>query len=241
MAERKKRNREKMPTGKERMERARKKIAASINPAQVIIPGCSDRALAKVVVDLIRVQILMTLTARKLSATEFAEEWDIPDWGAHYHFKVLREREFIRIVEKVQRRGATEIYYRATKRCFIPDPDWAALNPMFKGPISNAILEELWLAATEAAEADTLDARDESILWWQEVPLDEITFPKAMAMQRLLIERLVALGDETAQNQAEGKGGKRFPGVLALLGFEGASERKPRKRRRKDKPDEKGK
>ena len=237
MAERKRRKRgKKKPTGKERMDRARKEIAASINPAQVMIPGATSRALAQVVVDPLRVQMLMTSTVRKLSATEFAEEWDIPDWGAHYHFKVLRDRGFVRVVEKVRRRGATEIYYRATKRCFIPDADWAALNPMFKGPISHAIVEELWRVIADAAEAGTLDARDESIIWWQEVPLDEITFPKAMAMQRLLIEKLVELGNETAQNQAEGKGGKSFPGVLALLGFEGASERKPRKRKRKGKP-----
>lgn len=223
------------------MDRARTKISASIDPAQVMIPGATSRALAQVVVDPIRVQMLMTATLRKVSATEFAEEWDIPDWGAHYHFKVLRDRKFVRIVAKVQRRGATEIYYRAIKKCFVPDVDWAALNPMFKGPISHAIVEELWRVIADAAEADTLDARDESIIWWDEIPLDEITFPKAMAMQRLLIDRMVALGAETAKNQAEGKGGERFPGVLALLGFEGAADRKPRKRKRKEKPDEKDK
>ena len=239
MAERKKKRRgKKKPTGKERMDRARKEISASINPAQVMIPGATSRALAQVVVDPLRVQMLMTSTLRKVSATEFAEEWDIPDWGAHYHFKVLRDRGFVRIVEKVRRRGATEIYYRAVKSCFISDANWAALNPMFKGPISHAIVEELWRVITQAAEADTLDARDESIIWWDEIPLDEITFPKAMAMQRLLIDRMVALGAETAKNQAEGKGGKRFPGVLALMGFEGATEKKPRKRKRKSKPDE---
>lgn len=243
MAERKRKRRgKKKPTGKERMDRARKEISASINPAQVMIPGAPSRALAQVVVDPLRVQMLMTSTLRKLSATEFAEEWDIPPWGAHYHFKVLRDRGFVRIVEKVRRRGATEIFYRATKHCFIPDADWAALNPMFKGPITHAIVEELWRVIAEAAEADTLDARDESIIWWHEVPLDEITFPKAMAMQRLLIERLVALGDETAKNQAEGTGGKRFPGVLALMGFEGAADKKPRKKRkRKGNPGEKEK
>ena len=230
MAKREKKKGE--PTGKERLERARNEISAAVDLSQVLIPGCSSRVLAKVVVDPLRVQFLMTSTARKLSAKGFADEWDIPDWGAHYQVKVLRQHRFIRIAEKVQRRGATEVFYRATKRCFIPDADWAALNPQFKGPISSAILEELGAAIADAAEADTLDARDESILWWQEVPLDELTFPKAMAMQRLLIKRLVALGDETAANQAEGKGGKRFPGVLALLGFEGAADRKPRKRRR---------
>lgn len=230
-----KRKKKKDPTGKERLERAREKIAANINLARLVIPGCPDRALAQIVVDPLRVQILMTSTARKLSAKGFAEEWDIPEWGAHYQFKVLRDRGFIRAVEKVQRRGATEVYYRAIKRCFIPDADWAALSSHFKKPISSTILEELWAAIADAGEADTLDARDESILWWQEIPFDEITFPKAMAMQRLLIERLVELGDETARNQAEGKGGESFPGVLALLGFEGSSDRQPRKRKRKDK------
>lgn len=222
------------PTNKERVERARAKIAESLG--SIGIEGC-DPATAKVFSEPLRIQIVMTATARKLSAKGFAEEWDIPDYSAHYQFQVLRERKFIRIVEEERQRGAVEIFYRADKRAFIPDREWAALNAVFKSSISHAIVEELWLALAQAAEADTLDSRDESILWWQEVPLDEITFPKAMAMQRLLIERLVELGAETAQNQAEGKGGKSFPGVFALMGFEGAPERKPVKRRRR--PDEK--
>lgn len=94
------------------------------------------------------------------------------------------------------------------------------------------MIDDVNNALRQAAEADTLDARDESILWWQEVPLDEITFPKAMGMQRLLMERLVELGTETAQNQAEGKGGRSFPGVVVVMGFEGAPEKTPAKRKR---------
>ncbi len=227
----------KKPTNKERVERARAKITENLGP--IGIEGC-DPATAKVFSEPFRVQIVMTATARKLSAKGFAEEWDIPDYSAHYQFQVLRDRKFIKIVGEERRRGAMEIFYRAEKRVFIPDSEWAGLSAVFKSSISHAIAEELWLTLAQAAEADTLDARDESILWWQEVPLDEITFPKAMAMQRLLIERLVELGGETAQNQADGKGGKSFPGVFAIMGFEGAPERRPvKRRRRKVKPDRK--
>lgn len=236
---RRKRKGPRKPTGKERLDRARKQIAETLDHTG--IGACIDPTLVKMFSDPLRVQIVMTATTRELSAKGFAEEWDIPEYGAHHQFQVLREKEFVEIVDEVRRRGAMEIFYRATKRAYIPDPDWAALSPMLKGGISHAIVEELWLALRQAAEADTLDARDESIIWWQEVPLDEITFPKAMVMQRLLIERLVELGAETAQNQAGGKGGKSFPGVFAVMGVEGAPERKPakRRRRRKAKPNSK--
>jgi hypothetical protein len=218
------------------MDRAREKIAASLGP--IGIEGCIDPLLAKVFSEPLRVQIVMTATARKLSAKGFAEEWDIPDHGAHHQFKVLRDGKFIEVVDEVRRRGAVEIFYRATKRASIPDAEWAGMSPALKGGISHAVAEELWLVLAEAAGAETLDARDESILWWQEIPLDEITFPKAMAMQRLLIERMVELGTETAQNQAEGRGGGSFPGVVVVMGFEGAPERGPvKRRRRKSGPD----
>lgn len=216
------------PTGKERMDRARREITANIGPRRVF--GCADPLLARVVADPLRVQIIMTATTRELSAKGFAEEWDIPEYGAHYQMQFLRKREFIEIVDEVRRRGAMEIFYRATRRALIPDLDWAALNPKLKPGISNVIVEELFATVARAAEAETLDARDDSILWWQEVPLDEITFPKAMMMQRLLIEKLVELGAETAENQAEGRGGRSFPGVFALMGFEGAPEKQPYKR-----------
>lgn len=213
-------------TGKERMDRAREKIAARFDPE-----------LGKVVSDPLRVQMMATANARKVSAKSFAEEWDIPEWGANHHLRFLREREFIVVVEEVPRRGATEIFYRATKRAFISDADWSCLGAVTQEGISKAVVDDINTALQQAAEADTLDAREESILWWQEVPLDEITFPKAMKMQRLLIEKLVELGAETAQNQAEGKGGKSFPGVFSVMGFEGAPERKPvKRRRRKGKP-----
>lgn len=207
-------------TGKERMDRAREKIAGRIDPL-----------LAKVVADPLRVQIILTAHARQLSAKDFAAEWNIPEHGASYHMRFLHKREFLVIVDEVKRRGATEVFYRATKRAFLSDADWASLNVLVKDGISRAIVEELYITILQAADAGTLDAQEESILWWQEVPLDEITFPKAMAMLRLVMARLVELGDETARNQAEGKGGKSLPGVLGLLGFEGAPEKKPYKKR----------
>lgn len=209
-------------TGKERMDRARTKIAARIDPE-----------LGAVVSDPLRVQMMATANTRNVSAKSFAEEWDIPEYGANHHLRFLRDRGFIVVVDEVQRRGATEIFYRATKRAFISDANWSCLGAITQEGISKAVVDDINTALQQAAEADTLDARDESILWWQEVPLDEITFPKAMAMQRLLMEKLVGLGGETAQNQAGGKGGKSFPGVFVVMGFEGAPERKPVKRRRR--------
>lgn len=203
--------------------------------------GAVDPVLGAVVSDALRVQMMATANERKVSAKSFAEEWDIPEWGANHHLKFLCDRDYIEVIERVPRRGATEIFYRATKRAFISDANWSCLGGIAQEGISKAVVDDVNNALRRAAKADTLDARDESILWWQEVPLDEITFPKAMGMQRLLMERLVELGTETAENQAEGRGGKSFPGVVVVMGFEGAPESTPVKRERRKPRREKAK
>lgn len=213
MATKRKRRAEGEPSGKERLDRARGEIAARVDPL-----------LAQVVSDPLRLQMIITATSRKVSAGDFAAEWDIPESATRYHLKFLEQRGFVEVVEKVQRRGSWEAYYRSTKQAFISDTAWAALSALVQDGVSRTIVEELYARIVAAAEADTLDSRSDSILWWQEVPLDEITFARGMTLMRGLIEELAVLGEETARNQAEGKGGGAFTGVLSLMGFEGAPE-----------------
>lgn len=201
------------PSGKERLDRARGEIAARVDPL-----------LAQVVSDPLRLQMIITATSRKVSAGEFAVEWDIPESATRYHLKFLEQRGFVEVVEKVQRRGAWEAYYRSTKQAFISDTAWAALSALVQDGVSRTIVEELYARIVAAAEADTLDSRSDSILWWQEVPLNEITFGKGMGLMRALIEELTALGEETARTSAEGEGGEVFTGVFSLMGFEAAGD-----------------
>jgi hypothetical protein len=216
----------KKPTDKERLARAREKIGAAIDPE-----------LAKAIADPLRYQMLMTALQRPLSGIEFAEEWDIPEHASHHHITFLRKRGFLVVVDEVKRRGATEIFYRAVKRAYLSDAAWAQIGPILHNGLSETIMNEFFNVVSQAGKAKTLDARPESHLWWQEIPLDEITFPKAMAMLRVLVNKLLELGDETVANQAEGEGGELIQSVLGLMGFESAPPEKPSRRKpRHEKP-----
>lgn len=57
-----------------------------------------------------------------------------------HHIKVLKELGCVELVETVPRRGATEHIYRATKRHMFTAPEWEALEPHDRSPITANVL-----------------------------------------------------------------------------------------------------
>ena len=210
-------------SGAERVKRAQERITARLGPIA-----------SKLIADPLRVQIIATAHQRKLSAKEFADEWDIPEDAAAYRMRILREGGFLRVVGEEPRRGATEVYYRSTKRAFIGDADWSSLGPLVQAGISKAVVEDLYVAILNAAEAQTLDSRGNRVLWWQEIIVTEELWPRAIGVIQWALKELLELGEESAGELASGEKGVAVPAVFALLAFEAAPEKSrksnPRKR-----------
>lgn len=57
-----------------------------------------------------------------------------------HHIKVLKELGCVELVETVQKRGATEHIYRATKRHMFTAEEWGAIEPHDRAPITANVL-----------------------------------------------------------------------------------------------------
>ncbi len=132
------------------------------------------------------------LSPRKFSDTVE----DISLSNASYHFRQLEELECIELVEAVPVRGATEHFYRASRRMLFDVEEWSALPAIFKAGSAARALSDFLLAAREAIEAGTFESRDDSHLSWTTMRLDERGWCKGSAIVADALEKLLQLEEE---------------------------------------------
>ena len=78
-----------------------------------------EQIVAKAFAHPLRVQILIILNERVASPNLLAQELDQSLNLVAYHVRVLEKYDCIELVDTKQRRGATEHFYRATRRQFL--------------------------------------------------------------------------------------------------------------------------
>jgi DNA-binding transcriptional ArsR family regulator len=193
---------------KETAAKARKQAGALIDPD-----------LAVVVKDPLRVQIVAIALQRPISPSEFAREFDCDVGIVSYHFRILRDKGFLELVEEIGVRGSVKHLYRATKRAYLSAADWGQLGDSL-GDVSGAILQDLNARVAQAAEAGTLEARSDSALYWVALDLDEVSWPKFTEMLMRTIEGAKELEVETVERRAKGKSKEAVPATFAIAGFE---------------------
>ncbi len=86
-----------------------------------------EQLVAKAFAHPLRVQILIILNERVASPNLLAQELDQSLNLVAYHVRVLEKYDCIELVDTKQRRGATEHFYRATRRQFLSDKEWSRL------------------------------------------------------------------------------------------------------------------
>ena len=59
--------------------------------------------------------------------------------AAYGHVRVLEKYDCIELVDTKQRRGATEHFYRATRRQFLSNREWARMPESLRPGLSGAI------------------------------------------------------------------------------------------------------
>lgn len=102
-------------------QNARERSARAINPKLGVLAN-----------DPLRADIVTTALQRLYSPSEYAREADIKLGTASYHFKVLKEKGLLELVELVPVRGATKHMYRANKAAFIDDREWGDLAQVLR-------------------------------------------------------------------------------------------------------------
>jgi hypothetical protein len=178
-----------------------------------------DLDLIKALSHPLRFQALHIFNTRVASPTEISQELMVPVNKLAYHVRILEKYDCVELVDTKQRRGATEHFYRATKRAEFSDEEWVQMPENLRGEVGAKILSVIGREISKAADAGTLNARPDVQLIWLNLQLDERGWDEAVAIIGEAEEKLTAVETESMNRLAESKDESVQMGV-SLLGFE---------------------
>jgi DNA-binding transcriptional ArsR family regulator len=166
-----------------------------------------EQIVAKAFAHPLRVQILIILNERVASPNLLAQELDQSLNLVAYHVRVLEKYDCIELVDTKQRRGATEHFYRATRRQFLSDSEWARMPESLRPGLSGAMLKSMFDDIEEAVKAGTFDEKEDRHLTRTPLVVDKEgwsavnellleTYDKALEIQAQSQARLAESGEE---------------------------------------------
>ena len=167
-----------------------------------------EQVVAKAFAHPLRVQILIILNEKVASPNMLAQQLDQSLNLVAYHVRVLEKYDCIELVDTKQRRGATEHFYRATRRQFLTDSEWSRLPKSLRPGLSGAMLKSAFDDVEEALDRGTLDELEDRHLsrtpmvvdkkgWEDTVDLLAGTLTRLLEIQTEANERLAASGEES--------------------------------------------
>jgi len=173
-----------------------------------------EQIVAKAFAPPLRVQILIILNERVASPNLLAQELDQSLNLVAYHVRVLEKYDCIELVDTKQRRGATEHFYRATRRQFLSDSEWARMPQSLRPGLSGAMLKSMFDDIEEAVKSGTFDEKEDRHLtrtpmvvdkegWSQVNALLLETYDKVMEIQSESQARLAKSGDQGMNSKVE--------------------------------------
>jgi DNA-binding transcriptional ArsR family regulator len=162
-----------------------------------------EQIVAKAFAHPLRVQILIILNERVASPNLLAQELDQSLNLVAYHVRVLEKYDCIELVDTKQRRGATEHFYRATRRQFLSDSEWSRMPEVLRPAVSGAILQSVFSDIEEAVRSGSMNELDDSHIsrtplivdkqgWGEVAELLNGTLDRLFEIQAESNERLVA-------------------------------------------------
>lgn len=200
---------------------ARRKQRKSTRQAREEMSDVMDPDVGLVMADPLRLGILAIATRRPVSASEFAKEVGIATSVAAYHFRVLRDRGFLELVDAVPVRGATKFMYRAVKPIYISDDEWARMAHSVRPGVAAEILQNLNGRVIQAIASGTLFYRSNACLYWAPRTLDGKAWAEAGEAIRWCIGELQALEADTLERIEAGETSATdsFPTTFAIGHF----------------------
>lgn len=208
--------------------------------------GLSDAVVAdKAFTDRLRVRIMGVGMKHLTSPSEFARETGEDLSRVSYHFRVLRNKGYLELVEEVPIRGSVRHMYKATRRALVKDAEWRLYNAAAKAGFRTATLQDFVAVAAEAILAGTFDAKDDSNFSWKATWLDEQGWIDLVRIMKRAYDEVMDLEPASAQRAAD-IGAPLFPVVFAIAGFESPESEQPtakakKERRAKGKKGKRGK
>ena len=176
--------------------------------------------MAKALSNKWRSRILMEISNRPLSPSQFVEEIggsmthisrcfrELADWGL---VEVFEERKGGR------RGGGIERIYRGLRRPFFDTASWESLPLLVRQEMSQSFLDAYMERVTEAIDADTFDAEDDRHFSWKPILLDRPAWSELAKELDEVLGWLPHLESESLQRTEDPE--ELIPTVVGLASF----------------------
>lgn len=162
-----------------------------------------EQVVAKAFAHPLRVQILIILNEKVASPNMLANQLDQSLNLVAYHVRVLEKYDCIELVDTKQRRGATEHFYRATRRQFLTDSEWARLPKSLRPGLSGAMLKSGFDDVEEALDKGTFDELEDRHLSRTPMVVDKQGWDDAAELLGSTLERLIEIQSEATARLGE--------------------------------------
>jgi len=158
-----------------------------------------EQIVAKAFAHPLRVQILIILNERVASPNLLAQELDQSLNLVAYHVRVLEKYDCIELVDTKQRRGATEHFYRATRRQFLSDSEWARMPQSLRPGLSGAMLKSVFDDIEEAVKSGTLDEQEDRHLSRTPMVVDQKGWDEVSSLLSETLDRVLEIQTESQE------------------------------------------
>jgi len=164
-----------------------------------------EQIVAKAFAHPLRVQILIILNEKIASPNMLAQQLDESLNLVAYHVRVLEKYDCIELVDTKQRRGATEHFYRATRRQLLTDDQWAQMPASLRPGMAAAVLKSIFEDIEAASKAGTLEEVDELHISRTPMVLDKEGWSDVANLLNGSLDRLLEIQAESAKRLGESK------------------------------------
>jgi DNA-binding transcriptional ArsR family regulator len=181
-----------------------------------------EQIVAKAFAHPLRVQILIILNEKVASPNMLAQHLDQSLNLVAYHVRVLEKYDCIELVDTKQRRGATEHFYRATRRQFLTDTEWSSLPQSLRPGLSGAALKSAFDDVEEALDKETFDELEDRHLSRTPMAVDKKGWEDTAELLAETLDRLIEIQAES--NERLTKSGEEIvPSRVIMLHFKSPS------------------
>jgi DNA-binding transcriptional ArsR family regulator len=165
-----------------------------------------EQIVAKAFAHPLRVQILIILNEKVASPNMLAQQLDESLNLVAYHVRVLEKYDCIELVDTKQRRGATEHFYRATRRQLLTDDQWAQMPASLRPGMATAVLKSIFEDIEAASKAGTLEEVDDVHISRVPMVLDKQGWGEVSALLKGTIDQLMDIQTAASARTAESNG-----------------------------------
>ena len=180
-----------------------------------------DVGVVKAIGHPLRMQLLSRLNERVASPVELARELDESVQLVSYHVRILRDLGFVELVSTTPRRGAIEHHYRAVRRPYFSDEDFASLPANARAAISGTTLEGLMQHAAAAHRAGAFEQKGNVHISSTDLLLDDEALGELAGMMTEVLDRALALQTESRARLQNGASEARAHVSLLLYPSDG--------------------